>query len=105
MKMIEAIIRPEKLEKVSDALIEKGYHAMTVTDVHGRGAQRGIALQFRGKEIMVNLIPKIKIEMAVPEKDVDEVIEIIKQNAYTGKNGDGKIFIYTVEKCIEVRPN
>ncbi len=54
---------------------------------------------------MVNLIPKIKIEMVVPEKDIDEVTEIIKQNAYTGKNGDGKIFLYNVEKCIEVRPN
>ena len=62
MKKIEAVIRPEKLEQVSDALIEKGYHAMTVTDVRGRGEQRGIALQYRGREILVNLIPKVKIE-------------------------------------------
>ncbi|MDD3407692.1 MAG: P-II family nitrogen regulator [Methanomicrobium sp.] len=103
MKMIEAIIRPEKLEKVSDALMEKGFHAMTVSDVRGRGAQRGIALQFRGKEILVNLIPKVKIEIAVPKEACEEVIEIIRQNAYTGKNGDGKLFLYDIEKIIEVR--
>ncbi|MDD3978281.1 P-II family nitrogen regulator [Methanomicrobium antiquum] len=103
MKKIEAIIRPEKLEKVSDALIEKGYHAMTVSDVRGRGAQRGVALQFRGKEIMVNLIPKVKIEIVISEEATEEIIEIISQNAYTGKNGDGKIFLYEVEKTINVR--
>ena len=103
MKKIEAIIRPEKLEKVSDALIEKGYHAMTVSDVRGRGAQRGVALQFRGKEIMVNLIPKVKIEIVVSEEVTEEIIEIISQNAYTGKNGDGKIFLFDVEKTINVR--
>ncbi|MBP2132536.1 nitrogen regulatory protein P-II 1 [Methanomicrobium sp. W14] len=103
MKKIEAIIRPEKLERVSDALIEKGHHAMTVTEVRGRGAQRGIALQFRGKEIMVDLIPKVKIEMVVHDEDVDGVIAIIKEFARTGKNGDGKIFIFNVEKCMGVR--
>lgn len=103
MKKIEAIIRPEKLEKVSDALIEKGYHAMTVTEVRGRGAQRGIALQFRGKEIIVDLIPKVKIEMVLHDKDADDVIALIRDVARTGKNGDGKIFLFDVEKCMGVR--
>jgi nitrogen regulatory protein P-II 1 len=103
MKKIEAIIRPEKLEKVSDALIEKGHHAMTVTEVRGRGLQRGIALQFRGKEIMVDLIPKVKIEIVIRDKEAEEVIAIIKEVARTGKNGDGKIFLFDVEKCTGVR--
>ncbi|WOF16223.1 P-II family nitrogen regulator [Methanoplanus sp. FWC-SCC4] len=103
MKKIEAIIRPEKLERVSDALIEGGHHAMTVTEVRGRGAQKGIALQFRGKEIIVDLIPKVKIEMVVEDKDVEAIISIIKNKAHTGKNGDGKIFTYNVDSCTSVR--
>ena len=103
MKKIEAIIRPEKLEKVSEALLEKGHHAMTVTEVRGRGAQRGIALQFRGKEILVDLIPKVKIEIVTDDKNIDEIVDIIKTYAHTGKNGDGKIFVYDIEKCLTVR--
>ena len=103
MKKIEAVIRPEKLEQVSDALIEKGYHAMTVTDVRGRGEQRGIALQYRGREIMVNLIPKVKIEIVVEDKCVDAIVKIIRTEAMTGRNGDGKIFVYDIEKCITIR--
>ena len=103
MKKIEAVIRPEKLEQVSDALIEKGYHAMTVTDVRGRGEQRGIALQYRGREILVNLIPKVKIEIVVEDKCVDAIVKIIRTEAMTGRNGDGKIFVYDIEKCITIR--
>ena len=103
MKKIEAIIRPEKLDKLSDVLIEKGYNAMTISDVRGRGEQRGITLQFRGKEILVDLIPKVKIEMVLDDGDVEEVIAIIKEVAYTGQNGDGKIFLHDVEKSIRIR--
>ncbi|UUX92390.1 P-II family nitrogen regulator [Methanoplanus endosymbiosus] len=103
MKKIEAVIRPEKLEKVSEALLDKGHHAMTVTEVRGRGAQRGIALQFRGKEILVDLIPKVKIEIVTEDKNVDDIVDIIKTYAHTGKNGDGKIFVYDIEKCLTVR--
>lgn len=103
MKKIEAVIRPEKLEQVSDALIASGYHAMTVTDVRGRGEQRGIALQYRGREILVNLIPKVKIEIVVEDRCVDAIVKIIKTEAMTGKNGDGKIFVYDIEKCITIR--
>ena len=103
MKKIEAVIRPEKLDQVSDALIAKGYHAMTVTDVRGRGEQRGIALQYRGREIMVNLIPKVKIEIVVEDKCVDAIVKIIRTEAMTGRNGDGKIFVYDIEKCITIR--
>ncbi len=103
MKKIEAIIRPEKLDKISGTLIEKGYHAMTVSEVRGRGEQRGIALQFRGKEIMVDLIPKVKIEMFVEDKEVEEVIALIKEEAHTGVIGDGKIFVSDVENCIGIR--
>ncbi len=103
MKKIEAVIRPEKLEQVSDALIASGYHAMTVTDVRGRGEQRGIALQYRGREILVNLIPKVKIEIVVEDRCVDAIVKIIKTEAMTGRNGDGKIFVYDIEKCITIR--
>lgn len=103
MKKIEAIIRPEKLDALSDALTEKGHHAMTVSEVRGRGEQRGITLQFRGKEIVVGLIPKTKIELVLDDADVEEVISIIKEVAHTGKNGDGRIFLYDIEKCIGIR--
>jgi len=103
MKKIEAVIRPEKLEQVSDALIASGYHAMTVTDVRGRGEQRGIALQYRGREILVNLIPKVKIEIVVEDRCVDAIVKIVKTEAMTGRNGDGKIFVYDIEKCITIR--
>jgi nitrogen regulatory protein P-II 1 len=103
MKKVEAIIRPERLDKVSEALLESGFHAMTVTEVRGRGEQKGILLQFRGKEILVDMIPKVKIEIVVGDDSVDEVVGIIRSNARTGKNGDGKIFIYDIEKCLGVR--
>lgn len=103
MKKIEAIIRPERLDKVSEALLKGGYHAMTMTEVRGRGEQKGIALQFRGKEILVDMIPKVKIEVVVGDESADEVVDIIRANARTGKNGDGKIFVYDIEKIIRVR--
>ncbi|MBN1166236.1 MAG: P-II family nitrogen regulator [Methanospirillaceae archaeon] len=103
MQKLEIIIRPEKLEQVKKGLDEEGFHGMTITDVKGRGDQRGICLQYRGKLMKVDLIPKVKLEMIVPDEKVDDVIRIIKKEAYTGKNGDGRIFIYEVIKSVKVR--
>lgn len=103
MKKVEAIIRPEKFEQVKKALEENGYTGMTVTEVRGRGEQRGIRLQFRGRSITVDLLTKIKIEIVVPDEDVDKVVKIIMDNARTGKPGDGRIFIIPVEKAIRIR--
>ncbi|MBE8539539.1 P-II family nitrogen regulator [Geoglobus acetivorans] len=103
MKMVVAIIRPERFEAVEDALAEKGYIGMTVTEVKGRGEQKGIKLQYRGTTIDVDLLQKIKLEIVVDDKDVDKVIEIICKNARTGKYGDGRIFVIPVEKSVRVR--
>ncbi|KAF1078884.1 P-II family nitrogen regulator [Methanogenium sp. MK-MG] len=103
MKKVEAIIRPEKVEDVKAALDEGGFFAMTVTNVHGRGVQRGISLQFRGRKINVDLIPKVKIEMVVEDEEVAEIISIIQRVAVTGEAGDGKIFVIPVDMSVRVR--
>ncbi|WP_319506768.1 P-II family nitrogen regulator [uncultured Methanolobus sp.] len=103
MKRVKAIIRPEKLEDVKAALEEKGYFAMTVYQVKGRGAQRGICLQYRGKQIKVDMIPKTEIEMVVGDEDVRPIIEIIRASARTGKFGDGKIFVSPIELVAAIR--
>lgn len=101
--MVQAIIRPEKMEAVKKALEEKGFIAMTIIEVRGRGEQKGITLEFRGRKIEVDSIPKVKIEMVINDVDVDLVIETIRANARTGKVGDGKIFVLPVEKMCKVR--
>ncbi|WP_321430561.1 P-II family nitrogen regulator [uncultured Methanolobus sp.] len=103
MKSVKAVIRPEKLEDVKAALEEKGYFPMTVTEVKGRGAQKGICLQYRGKQIKVDMIPKTEIEMVVGDEDVRPIIETIRKSARTGKFGDGKIFVYPVEIMAAIR--
>jgi len=103
MKKIEAIIRPERLEQVKKALEEKGFVAMTVSEVKGRGEQKGITLQFRGRTMEVDLLPKVKIEMVVKDDVVDAVIETIVSAAKTGTFGDGKIFVLPVERVVRVR--
>jgi nitrogen regulatory protein P-II 1 len=103
MKMVVAIIRPEKLESVKKALEAKGFVAMTVTEVKGRGEQKGITLQFRGRTMEVDLLSKVKIEMVVRDEDVDAVIDTIVKNARTGRYGDGKIFVLPVEKSVRIR--
>ena len=103
MKKVEAIIRPEKLEIVKKALSDAGYVGMTVSEVKGRGVQGGIVERYRGREYIVDLIPKIKIELVVKEDDVDKVIDIICENARTGNPGDGKIFVMPVERVVRVR--
>ncbi|CAJ38136.1 P-II family nitrogen regulator [Methanocella arvoryzae] len=103
MKMIQAIIRPEKLDNVKKALDDRGFIAMTIIDVKGRGEQKGISLEYRGKKIDVDSIPKVKIEMVVEDKDVDTIISIIREAGRTGKYGDGKIFVLPIDMVARVR--
>ncbi|MDD1647158.1 MAG: P-II family nitrogen regulator [Methanomicrobiales archaeon] len=103
MKMIQAIIRPEKLDDVKHALEEKGYIALTVIDVKGRGEQKGITLQYRGKKVEVDLLPKVKIEVVMRDDEVESAIATIRASARTGKIGDGKIFVLPVEMMARVR--
>jgi nitrogen regulatory protein P-II 1 len=103
MKKIEAIIREERLNAVKTALEEKSYFGMTVSEVSGRGKQKGITLQWRVGEYRVDLLPKLKIELVVLDEDVDAAIEAIVRNARTGETGDGKIFVLPVESVVRVR--
>jgi nitrogen regulatory protein P-II 1 len=103
MKKIEAIIREEKLNAVKKALEEKSYFGMTVSEVSGRGKQKGIPLQWRVGEYRVDLLPKLKVELVVLDEDVDAALEAIIRNARTGETGDGKIFVLPVESVVRVR--
>lgn len=103
MKKIEAIIRPEKLHLLRGKLDNKGFSGMTVTEVKGRGRQKGIALQWRAGDYRVEFLQKMKLEMVVDDKDVEAVIDLICECAQTGEAGDGKIFIYPVDDVIRVR--
>jgi nitrogen regulatory protein P-II 1 len=103
MKMIKAIIKPERFEFVKKALEDKGFNGMTITEVRGRGEQKGITLEYRGGQYIVDLLPKILLEIVVRDADVDMLITNIMDSARTGKIGDGKIFIIPVEKSIRIR--
>jgi len=103
MKKIEAIIRMERLDLVKKNLSKSGHVSLTLTEVKGRGIQGGIVERYRGTEYVVELLPKVKIELVVNEKDVESVIKIIAENAYTGRPGDGKIFVIPVEDAYRVR--
>jgi nitrogen regulatory protein P-II 1 len=103
MKKIEAIIREERLNAVKKALEEKSYFGMTVSEVSGRGKQKGIPLQWRVGEYRVDLLPKLKIELVVLDEDVTAAIDAIIRNARTGETGDGKIFVLPVESVVRVR--
>jgi nitrogen regulatory protein P-II 1 len=103
MKKIEAIIRPERLEQVKKALEEQGYVAMTISEVLGRGEQKGIKLQYRGGTMEVDLLPKLKMEMYLQDDDVATAVKTICDAARTGKFGDGRIFVCPVEMSGKVR--
>ena len=103
MKKREAIIKPFKLDEVKDALNSLGIKGMTVTEVKGYGRQKGHTEIYRGAEYVVDFIPKIKMEIIVPDEQVDMVVDAIVKVARTGKIGDGKIFVVPVEKVIRVR--
>jgi nitrogen regulatory protein P-II 1 len=103
MKKIEAIIKPFKLDEVKEALIEAGIGGMTIVEVKGYGRQKGHTEIYRGAEYVVDFIPKVKIEVVVKDDQLDFVVEKIIEHAKTGKIGDGKIFIYNIDKAIRIR--
>mgnify|MGYP000443977241 CR=1 FL=1 len=103
MKKIEAIIKPFKLEDVKDSLTEMGITGMTVSEVKGYGRQQGHSELYRGAEYVVDFLPKIRLELVVSEDNVDKVVETIVEAAKTGKIGDGKIFVTSVEKIVRIR--
>src|SRR6185436_7448054 len=103
MTKIEAIIRPNKFESVKAALIELGVEGMTVSEVRGHGRQKGHTEVFRGREYAVDLLPKIKMELVLPDKLVNTVVDTILKTAKTGKIGDGKIFLSRVDEAIRIR--
>lgn len=103
MKMVKAIIKPERFEFVKKALEDKGFIGMTISEVKGRGEQKGIALQYRGGLMTVDLLPKIQLEIVIRDAEVDNIVTTITEAARTGKIGDGKIFIMPVERSIRIR--
>ncbi|MCC7374973.1 MAG: P-II family nitrogen regulator [Verrucomicrobiales bacterium] len=103
MKKIEAIIKPFKLEEVKDALGEAGIEGMTVSEVKGFGRQKGHTEIYRGSEYTVDFLPKIKIELVLPDDRVDQAVKAIVGAAKTGKIGDGKIFVSTIEDAVRIR--
>jgi nitrogen regulatory protein P-II 1 len=103
MKKIEAIIKPFRLDEVKDALTAIGVGGMTVSEVRGFGRQKGHTELYRGAEYVVDFLPKVKIEVIVPDDMVEKVVKAIIDSAKTGKVGDGKIFIYPIEQAIRIR--
>ncbi len=103
MKKIEAIIKPFKLDEVKEALQEIGLQGITVTEAKGFGRQKGHTELYRGAEYVVDFLPKVKIELVLDDGQVEAALEAIQQAANTGRIGDGKIFIYTVEDAIRIR--
>ena len=103
MKLITAIIKPFKLDEVREALSQIGVQGITVTEVQGLGRQKGHTELYRGAEYVVDFLPKVKIEAAVPSEHVDRAIEAIEASARTGKIGDGKIFVYDLEQVVRIR--
>ena len=103
MKKIEAIVKPFKLDEVREALSELGVTGLTVTEVKGFGRQKGHTELYRGAEYVVDFLPKVKVEVVVKDVDVDRCIEAIVKAAKTGKIGDGKIFVTSVEQVVRIR--
>ena len=103
LKLITAIIKPFKLDDVRDALSEIGIQGLTVTEVRGFGRQKGHTELYRGAEYVVDFLPKVKLEIAIDDSQVETAIETISKAANTGKIGDGKIFIYTLEQVVRIR--
>ncbi|HVY91178.1 MAG TPA: P-II family nitrogen regulator [Bryobacteraceae bacterium] len=103
MKRIEAIIQPHKMDDVKEALIGIGVNGMTISEVRGHGRQKGHTEVYRGAEYKVDLLPKVRIEMVVPDSRAEQVIDTLASAARTGKIGDGKIFISPVEEVVRIR--
>jgi nitrogen regulatory protein PII len=103
MKLVTAIVKPFKLDDVREALSDMGVFGMTVTEVKGFGRQKGHTELYRGAEYVVDFLPKVKIEIAIDADMLDQVIDAIKSSSYTGKIGDGKIFVTAIEQVIRIR--
>jgi len=103
MTKVEAIIQPSKFEAVKDALIEIGVEGMTVLEVRGHGRQKGHTESYRGREYSVDLLPKIKLEMVLDDKQAERAVETIVKTASTGKIGDGKIFLSKIDDAVRIR--
>src|SRR5436309_427382 len=103
MLKIEAVLQPSKLDAVKDALLEAGIEGMTILEARGHGRQKGHTEVYRGREYTVDLLPKIKIEMILPDKIVQSVVDTILRTAKTGKIGDGKIFLSRIDDAIRIR--
>jgi len=103
MKKIEAVIKPFKLDEVKDALNDIGIQGLTMTEVKGFGTQKGHTELYRGAEYVVDFLPKVKVEVVVPEEQLDTAVDAIMNAARTGKIGDGKIFVLPVEQTVRIR--
>ena len=103
MKLVTVLIKPFKLEEVREALSDLGLQGLTVTEVRGFGRQRGRTELYRGAEYIVDLVPKLKLEIAAPEEQVEAIIEAVMAAAHTGKTGDGKIFVSRLEQVVRIR--
>ena len=103
MKLVEAIIKPFKLDEVKDALLEIGVHGMTVIEVKGFGRQKGHKETYRGTEYTIEFVPKVKMEVAVADGQVQKVVEVISRAAKTGSIGDGKIFVHDLHAAVRIR--
>lgn len=103
MKLVTAIVRPEKLEVIKDALLSADICGMTISQVQGCGKQHGWKEFYRGTEIMLNMVPKVKLEIVVQDQEVSSLVELIASHAKTNEIGDGKIFVFPVEQAIRIR--
>ena len=103
MKKIEAIVRPERLQQVQDALDELGVSGLTVTEVKGCGRQKGYTESYRGSRVNISLLPKLKVESVIPSDVVDRAVEAIIKAAYTGETGDGRVFVTDVVHSVRIR--
>ena len=103
MKLLTAVIRPNKVDELKTALTDIGIQGLTLTEVRGHGRQKGHTELFRGTEYVVDLLPKIRLEIALPDGKVDEVISAIEKATRTGEVGDGKVFIMPLEDCVRIR--
>jgi nitrogen regulatory protein P-II 1 len=103
MTKVEAVIQPSKLDEVKDALLEAGVDGMTIYEVRGHGRQKGHTEIYRGREYVIDLLPKVKIEMVLPDEMVDTVVQALVSSARTGKIGDGKVFLSRIDEAIRIR--
>ena len=103
MKKIEAVIRPEKLDAVRQALEESGYPGLTITQIEGHGMQKGTVQQWRGEQYKLDFLPKVKVEIICIDADTEKIIKTLLESAFTGGVGDGKIFVYDVAEVVRIR--